>query len=101
MDRLFSTTARRQVSRLARSLKAVILVFFIAGDVFLFGYVGLHGSEARNAADQQIQKDIDQEDHAACAELGLGSGSAFDACAQELAHVREREQERLDDASPF
>jgi hypothetical protein len=100
MAPLFSTIARR-MSGFARWLKSPVLAFFIVGDVFLFGYVALHRSEARTAGDIQIEQDIDQQDHAVCTKLGLTSGSAFDACAQELARVRQRHEERLGSDWPF
>lgn len=100
MESFFSTAVRR-ASRFAHWLRAPVLAFFIAGDVFLFGYFALYGSEARRAAEQQLQQDIDQEDQAVCTALGLGAGSGFDLCAQKLAHVRQRQEKRLEDASPF
>lgn len=100
METFFSTVVHR-ASRFALWLKAPMLAFFIAGDVYLFGYFALHGSEARQAAEQQLQQDIDQEDHAVCTTFRLGADGDFDLCAQELAHVRQRQEERLDAASPF
>lgn len=100
MESFFLTVVRR-VSRFALWLTGATLTFFIAGDGLLFGYLALHGSEVKQAAEQQLQQDIDQEDHAFCTALGLGAGNAFDICAQELAHVRQRQEARLDGASPF
>ena len=100
MESLFSTITSK-TSGFGRRLIAPVLAFFIAGDVFLFGYVALHGSQARRAAEQQTRQDIDREDHAVCAELGLGSGNAFAACTQELARVRQRQEERIESDSPF
>ncbi|HEY1506928.1 MAG TPA: hypothetical protein VGF92_21685 [Stellaceae bacterium] len=100
MVSFFSTVATR-VSRLGRRLTGPIFIFFVACDVALFGFVELHRSEMQSGIERQMKADIDQENHAVCAELGLASGDAFGTCSKELSLVRQRHEERLESEAPF
>ncbi len=89
-DIVNSNIASRHARRRAAANVGVLLVVIILGGAFFYG----RGACA--ASDSTIAAAIDEENRAFCASLGAAAaGEAYAHCAEGLANVRRRVEERL------
>ena len=79
------------------SVPGLLTGLLIAGVVAVTGaaYIVALGERARVEVQRETAAEISQENAAFCAKFGIGPGTrAFAACSDELAKVRQRQDER-------
>ena len=89
-----ATSPRESVKSSLGAWLALGALVVVLGGMFI--YSGTYGAQVRAAIERQRTADIEQENRVFCKKFGIAPATtAFTSCANDLADVRQRAEQRL------